>query len=168
MPNLLTASEIVEKGYIYMGIGQSNWIANVTQSGSQGAYSVIDTSSWIVENKSDASHVYLTKRSPYDSTSISYTIENCTETNIPNYFAGGLVPRIYHVWLQYNNTVWIEEPISLLASTNNPPQIPSLRSGFLGTGLPTGYVITAVSLVLVTLAAGTIFFVLHKKAIVPP
>ena len=72
-------------------------------------------------------------------------------------------PFTYVIWLQYNGT-WIRVPANYLA-TNNPPSIPAAQSSFLGTGLPTTYVILAVITTVATLTVGTTYLILHKKSI---
>ena len=84
---------------------------------------------------------------------------------MPDYLHGGLIPIGYDIWLQYNGT-WIEAPNSYLA-TNNPPPIPTLHSGFLGTGLPTEYFTLAVIAIVATSAAGTSYLRLNKKKRTP-
>jgi hypothetical protein len=71
-------------------------------------------------------------------------------------------PFTYVIWLQCNGT-WIRVPANYLA-TNNPPSIPA-QSSFLGTGLPTTYVILAVIATVATLTVGTTYLILHKKSI---
>jgi hypothetical protein len=90
------------------------------------------------------------------------SVKNCTELNLPIFLNSGPAV-IYDIWLPYNGT-WIEVPNTYLA-TNNPPPIPSMHSGFLGTGLPTVYVTIAVIVVLTTLTAGTTYLILHKKSV---
>jgi len=93
------------------------------------------------------------------------SVKNETVLNMPDYLHGGLIPVAYDIWLQYNGT-WIEVPNSYLA-TNSPPPIPTLHSGFLGTGLPTEYVVIAVIAVVATSAAGTTYLRLNKKKYTP-
>ena len=89
------------------------------------------------------------------------SVKNETVLNMPNYLHGGLVPIGYAIWLQYNGT-WIGVPNSYL-TTNNPPLIPTLHSGFLGTGLPTEYFTLTVIAIVATLAAGTTYLRMNKK-----
>jgi len=93
------------------------------------------------------------------------SVINATVLNMPDYYHGGLVPVAYDIWLQYNGT-WIEVPNSYLA-TNNPPPIPTLHSGFLGTGLPTEYFTLTVIAIVTTSAAGTTYLRLNKKKRTP-
>ncbi len=87
-------------------------------------------------------------------------------------FVTRLVPVEYHIWLQLNETTWVSPDSSYLAATtNNPPySLPSPlyvtdQVGFLGTGLPTAYVIVAIIAIVATLAAGTTYLILHKKSV---
>ncbi len=91
------------------------------------------------------------------------SVFNATVLNMPDYYHGGFWPVSYDIWLQYNGT-WIEVPNSYLA-TNNPPPIPTLHSGFLGTGLPTEYFTLAVIAIVATSAAGTTYLRKNKKKV---
>lgn len=89
----------------------------------------------------------------------------------PGIFVTRLVPVEYNIWLQLNDTTWVSPDSSYLAATtNNPPySLPSSlylteQVGFLGTGLPTPYVVIAVIVMVGTLAAGTTYLILHKKS----
>jgi hypothetical protein len=90
------------------------------------------------------------------------SVVNCTAINLPDYLHGGLIPLQYDIWLQYNGT-WIQVPPAFLG-TDNPPPIPKLHSGFLGTGLPTEYFTLAVIAIVATSAAGTTYLRLNRKA----
>ena len=87
------------------------------------------------------------------------SIKNCTMLNVPDWHNGGLIPVSYHIWLQYNGA-WIAVPNAYLA-TNNPPQL-SMGSGFLGTNLPIAYVVAAVVVMAVTIAASISYLLLAK------
>jgi hypothetical protein len=142
-PNLPTAKEITEAGYCYSVHGQSNWTAYVSPN-STISYSVVDLTNWDILANSTSAHVNLMmKAGP-----LRFTIENCTEVN-PFLFANHEgIPIVYRIWLQYNSTIWIEVPHSLLTSTSNPPQPPTEQNtGFLNTNLPTSYVIFATLLI---------------------
>jgi hypothetical protein len=87
-------------------------------------------------------------------------------------FVTRLVPVEYNIWLQLNDTTWVSPDSSYLAATtNNPPySLPSSlylteQVGFLGSGLPTAYVVIAVIAIVGTLAAGTTYLILHKKSV---
>lgn len=88
-------------------------------------------------------------------------VKNCTAVNLPNYYNGGLIPVGYDIWLQYNGT-WMQVPNAYLA-TDNPPPIPTMRSGFLGTGLPTVYVVVAIVVIVTTLATGASYLNFQRK-----
>jgi len=91
----------------------------------------------------------------------SSSVINTTELNLPDYYHGGLISVDYEIWLQYNGS-WIQVPNAYLA-TNNPPPIPALHTGFLGTGLPTEYFTLAVIAIVATFAVGTTYLRLNKK-----
>ncbi len=91
------------------------------------------------------------------------SVFNATVLNMPDYYHGGFWPVSYDIWLQYNGT-WIEVPNSYLA-TNNPPPIPMLHSGFLGTGLPTEYFTIAVIAIVATSVAGTTYLRIKRKKV---
>ncbi len=133
-PNLPTAQQIVNSGM----------------------YASFDTREYIVSPNSDSSHIYLTSKPHYwDNTSIGFTIQNTTATNTPNFLFGGLNPRLYHIFLQFNDTVWVEIPQTYLTDTSHSPLLPSdQQEGFLGTGLPTIYAVIAVAVVAATTIAG--------------
>ena len=89
------------------------------------------------------------------------SVKNCTVLNMPDFYHGGLIPVGYDIWLQYNGT-WLQVPNAYLA-TNNPPPVPPLRSGFLGTGLPTIYVVLAIVVIVMTLATGVSYLNFQRK-----
>ena len=70
----------------------------------------------------------------------------------------------YNIWLQLNSTTWIQVPYHYLATSKPPyPQYIQARStGFLGTGLPTPYIIVAVIAIVATLLAG-LTYLLRKR-----
>jgi hypothetical protein len=70
----------------------------------------------------------------------------------------------YNIWLMLNSTEWIQVPNQYL-STSNPPYpqyIQSQSKGFIGTGLPTTYIVIAIAVIIVTLLAA-MTYLLHKK-----
>ncbi len=85
-------------------------------------------------------------------------------------FVTRLIPVEYFIWLRLNDTTWVSVDQEYLA-TNNPPYVLSSHMylteqvGFLGTCLPTAYVIIAVIAIVATLAAGITYLVLHKKKV---
>ncbi len=90
------------------------------------------------------------------------SVKNCTVLNMPDYYHGGLIAVGYDIWLQYNGT-WVQVPNAYLA-TNNPPPVPSMYSGFLGTNLPTEYGIVALVVIIATVAVGSAFLLKKKKS----
>jgi hypothetical protein len=88
------------------------------------------------------------------------SVMNATVLNAPDYHNGGVIPKSYDIWLQLNDTL-IEVPNKYLA-TDNPPMTPP-ELGFLGTSLPTAYVILAVIVIVTTLAVGTSLVVRKRK-----
>ena len=89
-------------------------------------------------------------------------------------FVTRLVPVEYFIYEKYNDTTWVSVDSQYLATTtNNPPySLPSplyysytKEVGFLGTGLPTTYVILAVISIAATLLAGTTYLILRKKSV---
>jgi hypothetical protein len=89
------------------------------------------------------------------------SVKNCTVLNLPDYYHGGLIAVGYDIWLQYNGT-WLQVPNAYLA-TNNPPPVPMMHSGFLGTNLPIAYVGAAVTVIAITMVAGTSYLLLIKR-----
>lgn len=142
-PNLPTAQQIVNSGM----------------------YACFDTREYLVSPNSDASHIYLTSKPHYwDNASLSFAIQNTTSTNIPNFLFGGLTPRLYHIFLQFNDTVWVEVPQTYLTDTSHPPTLPSDQlQGFMGTGLPTSYAVFAFVVVVTTALACIGYFVSARK-----
>lgn len=47
----------------------------------------------------------------------SWQFENCT-VDLPNIITGSIVTNTPIIWLQYNSTIWIQVPITLLTSSN--------------------------------------------------
>ncbi len=126
-----------------------------------GVYGFTDTRDYIVSPNSDASHIYLTTKPRYwDNTSLSFAIQNTTVTNSINTLMGGLTPRFYHIFIQLNDTVWIEVPQTFLTSTSHPPTLPSDQpKRFLGTALPTDYAIFAIVVVAATAIVSLSYFI---------
>ena len=108
-------------------------------------------------------YINLTTIHSWDNSSYSFLVQNKTDVNIPNLLNGGITPMFYHIWLQYNNTVWIEVPQTYLVNTANPPSIPALQNGFLGTKLPTVFVDVSAVLVTVTLVMCLGYWSLKQK-----
>jgi hypothetical protein len=129
-----------------------------------GVYGFINTADYTIGSNSTATQIYLiSKPHWWDNSSVTLTIENETETNIPDMLHGGLIPRYYQIYLQLNNTIWINVPENDLANPVHQPSLPSVRnSGFVGTGLPTSYIVVAVTAIIVTLLAG-IGYLLYKR-----
>jgi len=94
-------------------------------------------------------------------TSEMISVKNCTVVNAISTL--GLIPVVYQIFLRYNGT-WIQVPYPDLA-TNHPPAIPTLQSGFLGTGLPTVYVIIAVIAIVATFVMVTTYILLRRKSL---
>ena len=162
-PNLPSAKEITEMGYSYGVFGPSNFTAYVSPNNTD-SYTVVDLNNWNILSNSTSSHVYiLQKNAP--SGVLSFTIENCTEVNLT---IGGLgkyetIPRSYNIWLPYNSTIWIQVPQTLLTSTSNPPQPTTEKTGFLGTNLPTAYVILATTIIAATALAFAGYLISKRK-----
>jgi hypothetical protein len=87
-------------------------------------------------------------------------------------FVTRLVPVEYFIYEKLNDTTWVSVDSQYLATTtNNPPySLPSplyysytKEAGFLGTGLPTAYVLVAVIAVAATVTTGATYFIFHKK-----
>ncbi len=131
-----------------------------------GMYACFDTREYLVSPNSDASHIYLTSKPHYwDNTSISFNIQNTTATNTPDFLFGGLTPRVYHIFLQFNDTVWVEVPQTYLTDTSHPPSLPlDQQHGFLGTGLPASYTVFAVVVVVATALACIGYVVSTRKS----
>jgi hypothetical protein len=49
---------------------------------------------------------------------IESMIVNCT-MNIPNFLHGGIMRDVPIIWLQYDNTTWIQVPMNILGYTSN-------------------------------------------------
>ncbi len=130
-PNLPTADEIIKNGIVLI-------IPNLTPD-------AVYYSNW------DSN---LTVQAAYGS------VMNATVLNMPNYLKGGLIPKGYEIWLQYNDE-WIKVPNKYL-TTDNPPMIPSEQASFLGSGLPLEYIIIAL-LVIVTTAIVGINLIVRKR-----
>ncbi len=129
-----------------------------------GMYACFDTREYIVSPNSDGSHIYISTKPHYwDNTSASFTIQNTTAINTINLMSGGLIPRFYHIFLQFNDTVWVEVPQTYLTNTSHPPSLPSDQQGFLGTGLPTNYVGIALVIIIASALALTGYFVSTNK-----
>jgi hypothetical protein len=140
-------------------------LASAQEIVNSGQYGFFNTKDYIVGSNSTANKIYLqTPPHWWDNSSVTMVIQNETETNIPNMLRGGIIPVGYHIYLQLNSTMWIEVPQTYL-STTHPPTIPSVNVGFLGTGLPTEYVIIAVIAIVLTLTVGIAYFLLHKKIV---
>jgi hypothetical protein len=122
------------------------------------AWPNLPTADMIAGNASSAPYL-----SVDPSCTLTYNVQNCTVLNIPNFFQGGLVPKSYHIWLQYNGTRWVEVPLAYLTTSNPPITPPEQQVGFLGTGLPTEYGILAVAAVVATLVIGTGFLMRRKS-----
>jgi hypothetical protein len=129
-----------------------------------GVYGFINTADYTIDSNSTATQIYLTSKPHWwDNSSVTLKIENETLTNVPNMLHGGLTPRYYQIYLQLNNTIWINIPENDLTNPVHQPSLPSVRnSGFSRTGLPTSYVVIAVTTVVVTLLAG-IGYLLYKR-----
>jgi len=89
-------------------------------------------------------------------------------------FVTRLVPVEYFIYEKLNDTTWVSVDSQYLATTtNNPPySLPSplyysytKEAGFLGTGLPTVYVILAVIAIAATVTTGVTYLILHKKKV---
>ncbi len=89
-------------------------------------------------------------------------------------FVTRLVPVEYFIYEKLNDTTWVSVDSQYLATTtNNPPySLPSplyysytKEAGFLGTGLPTTYVIVAVIAVAATVTTGATYLILQKKKV---
>jgi len=85
-------------------------------------------------------------------------------------FVTRLVPVEYNIWLKLNDTTWVSVDSSYLSnSTSNPPySLPSSlfvteQTGFLCTGLSSGYVIVATTVIVVTSLFGVIYLFHNKK-----
>jgi hypothetical protein len=87
-------------------------------------------------------------------------IQNRTRINMFANFGVARIPIAYVIFVQDSNGSWVEVPQQYLV-TDNPPEIPSV--GFMGTDLPTNYIIIAVTLIMGTFVAGTSYFLYHKK-----
>jgi len=85
----------------------------------------------------------------YGYVPVDHKVKNCTVVNGVNYFPilkgengtspfnGEPMPTTYNIWLQHNQSIWIQVPSAYL-TTSNPPILPSERqTAFLGTCLPT-------------------------------
>lgn len=143
-PNLPTAQKIVNHQY---------------ENGSSYGYSLINSS--MMQNLDQVNNY--TWISPVNAIPHNYP---------PSIFVTRLTPLEYHIWLQLNDTTWVSPDSNYLAeSTNNPPySLPTSpylteRGGFLGTGLPTEYVIVAVIAIGATLTVGATYLRLQKKGI---
>jgi hypothetical protein len=55
----------------------------------------------------------LTKGVPVIEMEIEYEIMNYT-ADVPNFLTGDLMLNVPHIWLQYDETVWIQVPINKL------------------------------------------------------
>lgn len=71
-------------------------------------------------------------------------------------FATRLIPVEYYIWLQLNDTAWVSVGPQYWATDNPPYALPSPaywteQVGFLGTGLPTTYVIIMIIVIITTL-----------------
>jgi hypothetical protein len=139
-PNLPTAQEIVNRSY-----GNSSYGYGLIDS-SMPTFDQVKNYTWI---------------SPVNAIPHTYP---------SGMFVTRLVPVEFNIWLQLNDTTWVSPDSSYLAATtNNPPySLPSSlyineKGGFLGTGLPTEYVIIAVIAIVATSAAGTTYLRLNKR-----
>lgn len=134
-PNLPTAKEIVNGSYGYSSIDSS-----------MASFDQVKNYTWI---------------SPVNAIPQTYPVGG---------FVTRLVPVEYNIWLKLNDTTWVSVDSSYLEnSTNNPPYaLPSSlyvteRVGFLGTGLPSEYVIIATAVIAVTSLVGVIYLFHNKK-----
>jgi hypothetical protein len=119
-----------------------------------GTYGIFDTISYILLPNSTA-HTFYYQSIPHwwqnASDVMIMVIENSTVTNVPSMLRGGLIPVAYHIFLQTSNTTWIDVPQTYLTNSSHPPTIPSdVNNGFLGTNLPTIYVIAAIAIISIT------------------
>jgi hypothetical protein len=102
---------------------------------------------------------------------------NAIQRNYPSptpMFVTRLVPVEYFIYEKLNDTTWVSvDSEYLAATTNHPPySLPSplfysytKEVGFLGTGLPTAYVLAAVIAIAATVTTGTTYLILHKKKV---
>jgi hypothetical protein len=145
-PNLPTAQEIVNRSY-----GNSSY-----------GYSSIDSSMLGFDNVKNYTWI-----SPV----------NAIPRNYPSptpMFVTRLVPVEYFIYEKLNDTTWVfADSEYLAATTNHPPySLPSplyytytKEVGFLGTGLPTDYVLAAVIAIAATVTTGSTYLILHKKKV---
>jgi hypothetical protein len=49
---------------------------------------------------------------------IESIIVNCT-MDIPDFLHGGILRDVPHIWLQYDNTTWVQVPMNILGYTSN-------------------------------------------------
>lgn len=74
-------------------------------------------------------------------------------------------PIEYHIWLQLNDTTWVNVGSQYLSTDYPPYTLPSPsvdENCFLGTGLPLTYIALAIVVIVITLTAG-LSYILHKK-----
>jgi hypothetical protein len=136
-PNLPTAQEIVNGSFGYSSIDSS-----------LPGFDEVKNYTWI---------------SPVNAIQRNYT----SPTPM---FVTRLVPIEYFIYGKLNNTTWVSVDSQYLATNNPPYSLPSQlylsytkEVGFLGTGLPTSYVLLAVIAVATTVTTGTTYLILHKK-----
>ena len=87
-------------------------------------------------------------------------IQNRTRINMFANFGVAKIPIAYVIFVQDGHGSWVEVPQQYLV-TDNPPEIQP--AGFMGTDLPTIYVIIAVIVTVTTFVAGTSYILLQKK-----
>lgn len=49
---------------------------------------------------------------------IESMIVNCT-MDVPDFLHGGILRDVPHIWLQYDNTTWVQVPMNILGYTSN-------------------------------------------------
>jgi hypothetical protein len=123
----------------------------------------LDMKGWIILPNSTANKIYIQSPPRYwDNCSLTTVIENSTEVNCPS--SMGLIPRVYRIYLQLDNTTWIIIPQTDLVNTANPPKLPEDFDGFLDTDMPAAYGYAAVAVISVSIVAGiTIIALLRQK-----
>ena len=88
-------------------------------------------------------------------------IQNRTRVNMFQNLGFARIPIAYLIFVQDGNGSWVQVPQEYLI-TDNPPEIQP--AGFMGTNLPTTYVIIAAIVTAITLVVGTSYILLHRKA----
>ena len=96
----------------------------------------------------------------FDNTVSPPPLINCTRLNMPAFWGWpSHVPKTYNIYVQDTNGSWILVPDQYLATDNPPPMPPN---GFMGTDLPTIYIIIAVITIAVSSVTG-VGYLLHNR-----